>query len=608
MKTKTLPKADGWLFKRRGAIVLAVCLFLFGSLPAALAYRQCQFNNLTKSGYLGKDVYDPIPAKRGSFVDRNGIEIAGCAVRFEIFANPRRMANIGIDIGKAAEELMNVLGIEQARIERELRKNTSRVVLCKSSSPEQRDILKDLKSKNATKFLLEEVGVERFYERIYPKRGLPGNILGWVRREGSSLMGVEGLEYKLGYLLKGQNGLRMGIRGLNGLPLATGYRIVEEAVAGNDILLTIDRDVQVIAYENISHWVQLTGALRGAVVIVKSGSGDILAIAQYPGIELTNFQGCIDNAELLNDFACRSLYEPGSVGKAFIAANGIDAGAIGPETSFFVNYPPVIIDGYPVGEYTPIWDKSGRHSLREILVRSSNLGMYKVGLLLRKDGLVVDALYRFGFADQPDLYLGGMPRAMIPDRGESLCDIETANISFGQGYAVTPVQVALAFNVFASNGVYHSGRLVHGVKDGVNGKIRLMEWQTSRQAISTEACREMVVILHEVTTDGTGRRAVPDGYLVAGKSGTGQVPSPSGGYYDDYHIVSFAGFGPLPDPRYTVLVVIERPRGGTKYDAGGKAAAPCFKDVFTALMDLDKRRANGEDDLPAVQPVWQEIN
>ncbi len=582
--------------------MLVLLLVLFGCIPVALAYRQHQFNNLSKTGYLGKDVYDPIPAKRGCFVDRNGNEIAGCAARYEIFANPRLQAQHKTNTSKAAGELTRVLGIERNRIERELNKDSSRVVLCESSTPEQRELLSTLKSDEATKFLLQEIGVEKFYERTYQKRGMPGNVLGWVRREKGVLVGVESLELKFDYLLAGRDGVRTGLRGLNGIPLATSYRVIEEAVDGSDILLTIDRDIQLAAYDNISHWVQLTGALRGAAVVVKAGTGDILAIAQYPGVEMTNYLGCIDNEESRRDFACRSLYEPGSVGKAFIAAMGISEGKINPNTTFFVDYPPIYIDGYPVGEYLPIWDRPGRRSLTEILYKSSNIGMCRVGLSL-EDELVIHALHRFGLASQPDLYMSGMPVSMVPDRGKNLCDIETANISFGQGYAATPVQIALAFNVFASDGVYFPGRLVHGVRDGVSGITRIMDGEPSRQAIKPEACRDMVDILHRVTVDGTGKKAVPDGYEICGKTGTAQVASPDGGYYDkseNYHIVSFAGFGPLPDPRYTVLVVIERPRGGTKYDAGGKTAAPCFKDIFTALMDIDKRRAIEGDNSPVV--------
>ncbi len=578
-------------------MVLLFFVGFFICMPVALAVRQIQYGTGGDDGYLGREVNDPIPAKRGCILDRNGRQLAGCAARYEIFANPSAMREEGTDVEKAAQIMGAILGEETSRVFIDLTRDSHRVVLCDSSSPEQRDELMEFKLKEETKYILQEIGIERLYERVYPGRGVPGNVLGWVRREEGSLVGVDGLELTFDYMLRGHDGLRTGVRGLNGSPLDTSYRVVEEPVDGNDILLTIDRDIQVIAYERLSHWMQKTGGLRGAALVVEAGSGDLLAIAQYPCIDPYNYDECVDNTTARKDFACRSVYEPGSVGKAFAAAMGISEGLIKPETTFFVDHAPIYIDNYPVGEYHTIWPNPGRRSLTEIIVKSSNVGMSRVGLALKGE-VVVKALHQFGMASQPDLGLLGMPKAIVPEKDKHPCGIETANMSFGQGYAATPAQIALAFNVFASDGWFHPGRLVYGVRDTASGTLRTVEIPVPRLAITEESCEQMVEILHRVTSsEGTGKNAVPAGWEIAGKTGTAQVPSPDGGYYSEhegYYMVSFAGFGPLPEPKYTILVVIEKPRGGKQYDSGGKCAAPCFKEIFSALMDLDSKRADGE--------------
>jgi cell division protein FtsI/penicillin-binding protein 2 len=380
---------------------------------------------------------------------------------------------------------------------------------------------------------------------------------------------------------------------------------VESPIDGNNIILTLDRDIQLICTESISHWVQKTGAKRGVAIVVKAGSGDILAIAQYPSIDPANYADCVENPFAYEDFACRCLYEPGSVCKPLTAAVGLSNGLLSPETTFFVDNPPIILDGYPIGEYHTIWESPGRHTLKEIIVRSSNIGMSRIGLALG-EAVIRDAFEMFGFTTKPTLFIQKVPNAKFPGTDRPLSKVEIANLSFGQGLAVSPMALVLAFNVFASNGWYHVGRLVSGVKDSVSGKVRWLEPHPGWRAIEPEACMRMVDILHCATTDpkGTGRNAVPEGYLIAGKTGSAQVPLSNGkGYHqeeDQYYKVSFAGFGPLPEPKFTIAVVLEKPRGGHKYDSGGKAAAPCFRQIFEALMDLDSRRSAEEGSLLAV--------
>jgi cell division protein FtsI (penicillin-binding protein 3) len=198
-----------------------------------------------------------------------------------------------------------------------------------------------------------------------------------------------------------------------------------------------------------------------------------------------------------------------------------------------------------------------------------------------------------------------MPASKLPPPERKLSKIEIANMSFGQGYAICPAVLSLGFNALASNGWFHPGRLLCGMRDGVTGRIRLTDPAEGWPAVSETACSQMNGMLHKVTTDpmGTGKNAACEGFNVSGKTGTGQVPSPRGGYYKENehcYMVTFAGYGPSENPRYTIVVVLDKPRGGIKYNSGGKAAAPCFRQIFTALMDLDRRRSAGEGSFQAV--------
>jgi len=580
-----------------------MALFLF--MPVVLAARQNQYSGyIDKEKNVGKKVVDPVLAQRGCILDRYGEELAGCAVRYEIFANPVRMAKQGVDIGKAAGLLADILGEPPVAIEGLLRTGQTHVVLCSSPNGAQREKISKLKDNPDYAELFKEVGIERFYERTYAAPGMPGNILGWVRRDEGQLVGVEGLELTLDVNLKGHDGKRIGLRGVNGLPIMSSFQVLEQPIKGDDVILTFDREIQLICYEAISHWVQKTGAKCGAAIVTKDGTGDFLAIAQYPAVDPAEYAKCVDNQIACSDFACRSLYEIGSAGKPFLAAMGISEGRLSPQSSFFVDNHSISLDGYTIGEYHTIWPSSGNHSLEEIIIRSSNIGMSRVGLSVG-EATFREMFEKFGFTTQPEIFLLQMPEAKLPSPDKHLSKIEMANMSFGQGYAITPAMLVLGFNAIASDGWFYPGRLLCGVKDGVTGRVRLTDPAEGWRAISEDASSQMNGMLHKVTSDpsGTGKNAACEGYNVCGKTGTGQVASPRGGYYKEdehYYKVTFAGYGPSEDPRYTVVVVLEKPRGGLKYNSGGKAAAPCFKQIFKALMDLDIRRSAEEGSLQAV--------
>ncbi len=583
----------------RGGLALLLFIGFFLLTPLVLAYRQNQyFDQISNKGEVGKKVSDIVAAKRGSILDRNGAVLAGTGVRYEIFANPKLMAEDKVDINSVVELLAGEIGAGYDLALSFADPLKTRVVICESATEQQRDKILELKKRHETSTLVKEIGVERLYNRTYPVSGLPGSVFGWVRNEDGRLTGVEGLECSLDFQLRGHDGRRVGLRGLDGKPIAHSYYDEEIEIDGNDVILTIDQDIQEICYAIIADWVQKTGAKRGAVIVVEPGTGDFLALAQYPCIDPGRYGDCADNDLAYSDFIFHALYEPGSVGKPLIASVGISEGLISTESAFRVDVPRLYLNGYWIGEYHNIWPKTDRHSVREIIIKSSNVGMSRVGIALGEE-IIRETFDRFGFNEEPDVFLQRLPEANLPADDKKLCDVELANLSFGQGYAVTPAQLALAYNVFASDGWFHPGRLVKGTRDNVSGEVRLppsdahpLGWQ----AISPEACTRMVDVLHDVTVNGTGKNAAVEGFLIAGKTGTAQVAAPGGGYYDrseHYNIVTFAGFGPLPEPEYTIVVVLERPRS-LNYDAGGKAAAPCFKQIFEGLMHLESRRSAEE--------------
>ncbi len=411
-------------------------------------------------------------------------------------------------------------------------------------------------------------------QRYFPAGTSARSLLGSVDVDNT---GISGLESQYADVLTGTPGLLSLERDPKGNTIAVGDRTLTPAVKGQDLKLTLDRSIQFEAERLLLDQVSTTRAKGGVAIVTIPSTGEILAMANVVTDPTTG-------ASLVssNNLAVTTQYEPGSVMKMVTIAGAIERGQVSPSTVF--NLPPTLkvsdaVFGEAEGRGTVDWN------VTDILTNSSNIGTIKIAQGLGKDALF-DLQRSFGFGDRTAL---GFPNeatgaVLNPRRytGTSL-----PSIAIGQGIAVTPLQLLLAYNTIANRGIYVPPRLVQSTIDA-KGTEHRSEVGATHRVISTGTADTMNIMLRNVVSDGTGRLAAIDGYLAAGKTGTARKPQPGGGYADQYGITryqsTFVGFVPAEQPALSVYVMIDEPTAGDY--TGGATAAP----VFSKLGSFALRR------------------
>ena len=402
--------------------------------------------------------------------------------------------------------------------------------------------------------------------RFYPNKELAAHILGFVGVDNS---GLSGIEATYDSLIKGRPGTvliqtdaRRHVFSRNEKP----------PTAGASLELTIDHYLQYIAERELRAGIDRAGAAGGSAVVMDPGTGEILALANWPTFNPNAFRE-FDASERRNR-AIQDLYEPGSTFKIVTASAGIEEGVVTPETMIDASAGQirfgsrVIRDDHNVG-VVPFAD---------IVVESSNVGAIKVALQLGAPR-VGDYVRRFGFGrrSSPDFPAESPGIVWDPAR---LNDSALASVAMGYQVGVTPLQVAAAVSTIANGGELIEPRVVRAViRDGARLPVPR---KVVGRAINQETAATLAEIMEAVVTRGTGANAGIDGFRVAGKTGTAKKLV--NGRYDghnDYN-VSFVGFVPSRNPQFTIVVVVDSPRKLPAY--GSQVAAPIFQRIASEAL------------------------
>jgi cell division protein FtsI/penicillin-binding protein 2 len=426
---------------------------------------------------------------------------------------------------------------------------------------------------------LDLQGVEYFREesRLYPEPSMSGHVLGFI---GSDSEGVESGRYGIeGYfdeILSGVPGFIRSERDIAGRLIAVADRSIEPAQDGADIVLTIDRTVQFKACTSLSKTVMKHGADGGSITIVEPLTGRILAMCGAPNFESSEFNK-VERIDSFNNPAIFEAYEPGSIFKPFTMAGAIDAEAVTPSTSF-QDTGSVMVDGWPKPLSNAENKVYGWVDMTKVLEESINTGMI---FSMRKMGQdkFIDYVKRFGFGEKTgielDKELAGNISAL-----EKKTEIFSATATYGQGITTTPVQIAMAYAAIANGGVLKKPQIIDEIRYD-DGTVEIRAPQDVRQVISPKTARTLGAMLVSVIEHGHGTRAGVDGYYIGGKTGTAQVAGSSGGYSKNYTIGSFAGFGPVEDPKFAMVVRIDNPKGVIWAES---TAAPLFGEMAEFLL------------------------
>ncbi|MDR3073401.1 MAG: PASTA domain-containing protein, partial [Deltaproteobacteria bacterium] len=411
---------------------------------------------------------------------------------------------------------------------------------------------------------LPGIALVREYERVYPQKQVAGQLLGFVDVDEK---GIEGLELAFNDMLSGQEQRRVMQRDAAGRRLYSGEDAAFEDLAGEDLVLTIDTQVQYFAESALLQGVETFGARWAGCIVVDVPSGDVLAWAEYPFFN-PNRAGAAKPFDRRNKTAMDAL-EQGSTIKPFLMAAALEEKIITPESEFDCE------KGKWKLHNVTIRDTSAHAVLpaKDVIKYSSNIGMAKIGLALGA-ARYHKYLTRLGFGAKIGLPLAGENKGILrPTKQWS--DVDLASASFGQSFSATIAQMAQAYLCLANDGLRKELRLVAPAA-GAEKEEREPERVFSREVVWK--VREMLRGAVE-DAGGTARRARIEGLNVGGKTGTAQKAS--GDAYGTGRVASFAGMLPLEAPRYLVVVVLDEP---VKNQYGGVVAAPIFKDVAMRTM------------------------
>jgi len=531
-----------------------VFTMLFGAIGTKAAYLQ-----IFRTSWLSRKAADQYTrdlvkhGRRGTIYDANHIEMAISIDTTSVAAYPRIIS----DPDRTAGILAKALDLNKRAVKRKLISKRSFVWLKRQVTP------KETKAVSA----LEITGVDFIpaYGRFYPNRGLAASVLGFSGTEGR---GLEGLEYRYENYLQGPT------RKVTVLKDALGRGFNEEkedhdSEGGNNLVLTIDRNIQYIAENALQEAVTRFSARSGMVIVMAPKSGAILALAQSPNFNPNAF-GSYDK-ELWRNRAITDPFEPGSTMKIFSAAAAIESGICTPNTIFFCENGSFKVGKHTVHDTHPYdW-----LSLQQIVKYSSNIGAVKVGQSIGQEFLYT-VLRNFGFGQKTGIDCPGETSGSLAS-WKRWSSIDAGAIAFGQGMAVSAVQLAAAVSAIANDGILMKPYVVQAITDTNGRLIKNTTPQKIRQVVSPETARTVRKILRTVTTSGgTGVQAALEGYTVCGKTGTAQKVDRNGAYAKGKYVASFVGFVPARVPKLTILVVIDEPE---KQHYGGIVTAPVFRTI-----------------------------
>lgn len=491
-----------------------------------------------------------LTADRGAILDRAGTPLALSVDARDVYVDPRYV----VDADGAAAQIAPILGLELEDVRDAMTAEGSFVYLDRQVELEVADRVAALG--------LPGIGFLESSRRYYPSGTVGAQVLGFVGTDG---IGLGGIERQHDDFLAGSSGTETIEVSAQGFAIAGGARSIEPPSEGDDLVLTLDREMQFQVQRYLRQAVLENDAKAGTVVVMDPATGDVYAMASYPTFDPNDF---LDSREA--DRANRAItdaWEPGSVNKVITAATALETGAVDLTERFRVPATRTI-SGYVIHDSHP--HPVEMMTIGDIISASSNVGSSMLADRVG-DQALSEAFDAFGFGHPTGIGFPGEAAGIMP-QGEWQ-DITRATVSFGAGVAVTPLQMASAYATVANDGVRVQPRIVAGTSDA-DGVLHPAADAPTRRVVGTGTADLLTRMLAWAVEDGTGVNARIDGYQVAGKTGTAKKLDGNGEYTDRY-VASFIGFLPASEPRVVIAVVLDEP--DTVY--GGIAAAPVFQDI-----------------------------
>lgn len=397
------------------------------------------------------------------------------------------------------------------------------------------------------------------YQRFYPTGEVNAQLVGILNAEGN---GVYGIEQSFNGYLSAISSKSLAKKDLNG-HIIENIGVIQEGKAGGNLMLSVDDRLQAFAYNALKTTIEKSEADSGNVVLIDVKTGEVLAMVNAPSFD-PNDRSVFKSQNAVNR-AIADIFEPGSTVKPIVALSALDAGLVSWNEVFDTR--PYVIDGKLVKDSHYM----NQGSLRDILKYSSNTGMAHI---VQRVGhtTILNMLYRFGLGQKTNLGLTAESRGTLNANRKFWAEIDKATLGYGYGIAITSLQLASAYATLANYG------------SRVNTSIlRTHKQEIGVQVANINEVRRMHQALETVVSEGTGGKAAINRYRIAGKTGTARIAG-VGGYKDKKYIATFAGFAPISNPRFALVVVINNPKKGSYY--GGAVSGPIFQAVMTHALQL----------------------
>lgn len=554
---------------RVGFILVAMVLSVFGG-------RLVQLQGIDPHSYAAmaaaENVVDVVlPAERGEILDRDGEALADSSDGLMVLADPKQTTK---DAPAIAAFLAKELGVDYASALTKLRKKGSRFQYIKRQVPATQATAAVEKAKKAG---YQGLWTSRDPLRNYPNGDVAANLVGFLGNDGP----LAGLEAAFDKHLAGKDGhaeydATSPVSGTR-MPLGTNNRV--DPVNGNDLTLTIDRDLQYYVQQTLMDAVQKSRAESGMAVVMDTQTGEILSLVDYPTFDARD--PAASPKALRGSNALSNVYEPGSVQKVLTVAGLLDQGLVSPSTRIRVPE-SYMSGGAPITDWYPHGVE--KLTLAGVIAKSSNIGTVMAADKYA-DGQLREYLSAFGQGQRTGLGLDTESAGLLASP-EAWNDANEDRIDFGQSISVNAVQMTAALNTIANGGVHIDPSLIVGKATNNSGAEVGTDTAQRNRVVSQEAASQTAEMMERVINDpvnGTAPQAGVDGYRVSGKTGTAQRVNSECKCYDGTTTVSFGGFAPTDDPRFTVYVAIHNPGNG---GGGGSVTGP----VFSQIMSFALRR------------------
>jgi cell division protein FtsI (penicillin-binding protein 3) len=561
MPATSLSKSEGRL--RLSLFAAILCLWMMTICGRLVWLQIVQYGFLTQKAARQQQRAIEVAPPRGIIYDRKGRELAMSVQVDSVFAVPSEIP----DQGTTAALLSRILKTDPKEILAKLESSHAFAWIGRKLDTNTAARIRALN--------LKGIYFQKEPKRFYPKNELAAQVIGYV---GMDDEGLAGIERSFDQRLRGRPGSML-------ISMDARHRwfgrVEKNPEPGQNLVLTIDEDIQHIAEKELQTAMNETHAEAGTVVIQNPRTGEILALANSPTFNPNSSRG-VDLRSLKNR-AVSDVYEPGSTFKMVTIAAALDQQVTNPNEVFDCQMGKIFLGGRTIHD----WKAYGLLSVSEILQKSSDIGAIKIALRLGDDRMY-KYIRGFGFGSQTGIELQGETRGITkPVRRWSKMSIGA--IAMGQEIGVSPLQLVSMTSAMANDGIWTPPRIVAGTTAGsadvVGGPARSVVFHPGQQhrVISPMTAAQMKEMLQEVVLKGTGSKAILDGYSSAGKTGTAQKINPLTHRYDRVKLIaSFSGFAPVNNPAISMTVILDSPVGEHH---GGTIAAPVFGRIAQQVLE-----------------------